>query len=108
MDISWLRFAYSAGSVVSLLVNAAVLVCAIIALQRRVRQSVVLIAIGCMVGILATCASLALYWMAPALRGGSPLFGLGLQVFFVLHHILWATGTILLFLEKKPDADLRS
>ena len=103
MDASLFKIDYSLGSIVSLIVNFALLVAAIFSLQRKFRQSVAVIALGCVLGLLATATSFLLYTVAGSAAQSAILITLGLQALSMLHNILWAGGVILLLMELKPS-----
>lgn len=107
MDVSLFKMVYSASSLLSLVVNFAVLVVAILALQRKMRGSVLVIAAGCVVGLIGIGGSFFLYSVFADTAHSMPAIAFGIQAFFMLHNILWAAGTILLLLELKDTAPPR-
>lgn len=101
MDASLFKIVYSLGSLISLIVNFAVLVAALFALQRKMRQSILLIALGSVLGLVSTLGGFFLYSVFSG--NSTPWISGGLQALFALHNILWAIGTILLLMEAKAD-----
>ncbi len=101
MDATLFKLVFSIGSLISLILNFAVLVAAIFALQRKMRSSAALIALGCVLGLVGSIGGFVLYSIIST--PPAPWINLGLQALFTLQKILWAIGTILLLTEAKAQ-----